>query len=325
MTSGTITYVSQSAENVLGFEPSELTGENVVSYIHPDDQAKIAQDLSEYVDDYGYTGTYRVRVRDSNGEWRVFEARAANLLDDPFVEGIVLNSRDVTEKQRRKRKLERQNERLDQFASIVAHDLRNPLNVAVGRLDLLAENVDGDQADTVDTIQRQLGRIEDIIEDSLALAQSGEIVTETDEVDLGAVAREAWANVDTGEASLAVGDAVRLSGDRHRLLNMFENLFRNSVEHNEPTDLTVRVSALPDEFGFYVEDSGTGIPAEEREKAFERGYTTNRDGTGFGLAIVQDIVQAHGWEVSLSDGADGGARFEVACDAIPLEQQTELA
>jgi len=321
-TSGTITYVSQSVENVLGFEPSEMTGENVVSYIHPDDQADIAEDLSKYVDDYGYTGNYRARVRDSDGEWRVLEVRAANLLDDPFVEGIVLNSRDVTEKQHRKRKLERQNERLDQFASVVSHDLRNPLNVAVGRLQLLDATLDGDRADTVDTIQRQLDRIEDIIEDSLALAQSGEIVTETEDVDLGRLAREAWANVDTDEATLVVDDSVRLAGDRNRLLNMFENLFRNSVEHNESTGLSVRVGALPG-VGFYVEDTGEGIPPEKHEQAFERGYTTNRDGTGFGLAIVRDIVQAHGWAVSLSEGADGGVRFEVECDAIPLEKQAE--
>lgn len=86
--------------------------------------------------------------------------------------------------------------------------------------------------------------------------------------------------------------------------------------------MSVRVGALPG-VGFYVEDTGEGIPPEKHEQAFERGYTTNRDGTGFGLAIVRDIVQAHGWAVSLSEGADGGVRFEVECDAIPLEKQAE--
>jgi len=193
---GIMTHVSQSAEEILGYEPSELVGEYVAEHVHPDDKDEILDGVAKNVDEPGYISTYRVRFRNSDDEWRVIEMRARNLLDDPFVEGIVLNSRDVTEKQRRKRKLMRQNERLDQFAGIVSHDLRNPLNVAVGHLDLLEADVEDDGS--IETINRQLDRMEDIIDDSLTLARSGETVTETESVDLKAIARDAWENVDTG-------------------------------------------------------------------------------------------------------------------------------
>ena len=308
---GTITYVSQSVQEVLGYEPSELIGESIAERVHPDDQGEIRAELSKYADEYGYRSTYRARVSNSAGEWRTFEVRARNLLDDPFVEGIVLNSRDITEKQRQQRKLERQNERLDQFASIVSHDLRNPLNVATGHLDILASDLGSEQMDSIETIQRQLDRMEDIIDDSLTLAQSGETVSETSDIDLETVARDAWGNVDTYETDLVVTETLQLEGDRNRLLNVFENLFRNSVEHNDPTDLSVRVGPVSDKSGFYIEDTGVGIPPDDRGKAFEEGYSTTRDGTGFGLAIVRDIIQAHGWEISLTDSAEGGARFEI--------------
>jgi signal transduction histidine kinase len=93
---------------------------------------------------------------------------------------------------------------------------------------------------------------------------------------------------------------------------LFENLFRNAIDHGtngslDSTDITVTV-------GFddvlYVEDNGPGIPEDQREAVFEPGNTTTDDGSGLGLAIVEQIARAHGWEVDATEGADGGARFE---------------
>jgi len=74
--------------------------------------------------------------------------------------------------------------------------------------------------------------------------------------------------------------------------------------------VTITVGATDE--GFYVEDDGPGIPAEERESVFEGGYSTTADGTGFGLRIVEQVATAHGWEVRVTDGTGGGARFEVS-------------
>jgi signal transduction histidine kinase len=72
--------------------------------------------------------------------------------------------------------------------------------------------------------------------------------------------------------------------------------------------VTVTVGDLPD--GFFVADDGPGIPAEVRDEAFEAGYSTNPEGTGFGLSIVREVADAHGWDVRLVDAEEGGARFE---------------
>lgn len=105
---------------------------------------------------------------------------------------------------------------------------------------------------------------------------------------------------------------------RDRLLSVFENLFRNAIEHYD-NEVTVRVGVLPEIVGFYVEDTGHGIPEDEREAVLEPGYSTNEKGTGFGLAIVKDVVDAHGWTLSIDESPEGGARFEVECSGKPIE------
>jgi len=207
----------------------------------------------------------------------------------------------------REMRLQRQNERLDQFASVVAHDLRNPLTVAIGYTDIVRETQDPAHFEKIDDAH---DRIERLIEDLLTLARGETTVTEPAEIDIGAVATEAWGYVDTHEATLAVRDEVPLvRGDDGRLVQLFENLFRNAVEHGG-NDVTVTVDRLPDGDGFSVEDDGTGVPPDQRDTVFDHGVTSNEDGTGFGLSIVSDIAKAHDWTVSVTDGADGGARFE---------------
>ena len=96
--------------------------------------------------------------------------------------------------------------------------------------------------------------------------------------------------------------------DERRLKQLLENLLRNAVEHGGG-DVTVRVGDLAD--GFFVADDGPGVPESERERVFETGYTTAEDGTGFGLSIVTDIVEAHDWEIRVTESDGGGGRFDV--------------
>jgi len=116
------------------------------------------------------------------------------------------------------------------------------------------------------------------------------------------------------------GDGT-IEADEDRLKRLFENLFRNSVEHGTPVDnttddgaeeseITITVGQLVDNSGFYIEDDGVGVPEADRESMFEAGNTGSGSGSGLGLAIVRRIAQAHGWEVDLREAETGGARFE---------------
>ncbi len=214
-------------------------------------------------------------------------------------------SRDITERKQREEAIERQNERLDRFAGVVSHDLRNPLGVAQSSLELLDED-----NEHVDRLDRSLGRIEQMIDELLTLARDGETVDETRPTTLDTVASDAWDVIDA-EATLTIEETDRrLLADTSRLQELLANLFRNSIDHGEATeDLEITVGLCPD--GFYVADNGTGIPKHERTEVFEPGYSNTPAGTGLGLSIVDEIARAHGWEVTIADSNDGGARIEV--------------
>ncbi|WP_159901033.1 hybrid sensor histidine kinase/response regulator [Salinirussus salinus] len=254
--------------------------------------------------------------------------------DRAFVELVAQWAGTEYSRERSERRLKRQNERLEQFASVVSHDLRNPLNVVGLSLEMARETGDAEQFDRA---ERGVERMDGLIEDLLTLARSGDDVDEVETVDLGALVRECWATVETEGATVTVADDFAVRADRSRLHQLLGNLFRNAVEHGSTNpdsqarrdavahgstssrpevddaaergrDVTVTVGSL--EEGFYVEDDGPGVPEAEREDVFDAGYTTSDTGTGFGLSIVHEIATAHGWRVSVTESDAGGARFE---------------
>ena len=224
--------------------------------------------------------------------------------EDRTVVSLIVEGRDVSERVASERELERQNERLERFASVVSHDLRNPLNVATGRLELARETGD---LEHLDAVSSALERMETLIDELLALTREGHSEADERVVDLGSLAGECWETVETGRAGIRVESDSRIRADQSRLRQLLENLFRNAAEHGGP-DVTVTVGDCED--GFFVADDGTGIPEAERDRVFDPGYTTAESGTGFGLNIVETIADTHGWEVSVTAGPEGGTCFE---------------
>jgi signal transduction histidine kinase len=223
-----------------------------------------------------------------------------------FVELLTLWANYELEQRQAEERLRRQNERLDNFASVVTHDLRNPLNVAKGRLGLAREEQDSDHLGAVD---RSLDRMDEIIEDVLTLTWGQQTIDEDDlgPCSLGEVGQACWDQVASEKATLQVEDPPRIRAEDRRIRRLLENLFRNAVEHGGE-DISVRVGRL--ENGFFVEDTGPGIPAEKRDQVLEAGFTSSEEGTGLGLSIVTTVAETHGWDVDVTESAEGGARFE---------------
>lgn len=230
--------------------------------------------------------------------------------------GWLILVHDVTALVQRERDLEGQIEKLDQFAGIVSHDLRNPLNVAHGYVRQARETGD---TSYLEKTESSMERMETIISEALELAREGEEVTEPETIELETVARSAWENVDTEQATLEVENTT-LRADTKRFQRLLENLFRNSLEHgvdgetHTAAEHVVTVGYVDDRFDevdIYIADNGVGIPEEDLEKVFEGGYTTSKEGTGLGLAIVEQIASSHGWDAVVTNSPEGGARFEL--------------
>ena len=210
-------------------------------------------------------------------------------------------------RRRQRRELERQNEQLEQFASVISHDLQNPLNVISGYLELAIETGNLDRLDpAVDAADRMA----EMLDDLLTLAREGRAVGETQEVDLKPIVEEAWENVETHDGSLTIeglDDIETVEADDSRLQEAFENLFKNAIVH-AGEDVDMRVEA--DAGTVHVADDGPGIPPDKRDVVFEYGHTGG-NGTGLGLAIVRSIIEGHDWEISAAESEEGGARFDI--------------
>jgi PAS domain S-box-containing protein len=294
------------------FEP----GESVAWSVFESGEPQVYDDVRAAPDRYNDTTKIRSEMVLPLGESGVFIAgsRAADDFDDRQVSLAKLLATNVEvaleridqrrDIQKRQAELQRQNERLDEFASVVSHDLRNPLSVAKGNLEFVRENTDSDDADRV---AEALERMETLIEDLLDLARAGNDIEDTEAVSISEIADDCWSNVDTGGVALHVTTGATVRADRSRLAQLLENLFRNAIEHGGP-GVAITVGDLPD--GFYVADDGPGIPEADRESVFDAGYSTSDEGTGFGLSIVRKIAEAHGWAVTATESEDGGARFE---------------
>jgi len=221
-----------------------------------------------------------------------------------------------------------------EVASVLSHDLRNPLDVAKAHLRAAEETGDDEHFSTVADAH---DRMSQIIRDVLTLARGEAVLDPADGVAIRTAVEDAWQSVETADATLRVADDLpAATADPDRLRRLLENLFRNSVEHGSTggrtagrsddavehgsTDddgdddggVTVTVGPLGDGAeGFYVADDGPGIPPGERDAVFDPGYTVAGGGTGLGLAIVQRVAAAHDWSLSLGESDAGGARFEI--------------
>lgn len=301
---GIIQYESPSITNLYGYEQDDLIGEPVAQYFHPDDRETVVEAFQTIVtrDEHTIEAVeYRHKQADGTYLW-VESVGSAN----PTPEGFyVINSRDISAQKQRERELTASNKRLEQFARYVTHDLRNPLSVAQGYLDLASDESPSAHHETVATA---LDRMETLIDRLRADAQSDHLTVDCEPVDLERLCETCWQHVATEESTLETDIGKLIQTDPFRLKQLVENLFRNAIEHNEQA-VRIRVGELDD--GFYIEDNGSGIPDSHQEWVFETGYTTITEGTGYGLGIVSQIVAAHGWDITISESEMGGIRFDI--------------
>lgn len=162
-------------------------------------------------------------------------------------------------------------------------------------------------------VEKALTRIDELVENTLSMARLGPDALDFGPLQFGLVANPAWETAVDGDATLELDDIGTVVADESALQQLLENLFANAAEHGRPADgdFVVHIGRLADDDGFFVADNGPGILPDTQDEIFERGYSTRSEGTGFGLSIVSQIVDAHDWEITATDAEGGGAHFEI--------------
>ena len=240
-----------------------------------------------------------------DSETRYYEVAVSAITGFGETGKTIVGLNDITTQKQQREELRRQNKRLEEFASVVSHDLRSPLTVANNRVQLAQQQRDDEHLDRAVEAHE---RMEELIDELLLLAKGETTRVEKLPVSLTEICERCWETVETNEATLQTAVERQIRADPNRLQQAIENLIRNAVEHGGP-GVTITVGELPN--GFYLSDDGPGIPDEMRGEIFEQGYSTADSGTGLGLAIVKEIVTAHEWDITVQSADTGGARFEI--------------
>ncbi len=333
---GTILYESPSFIRILGFTPEEMVGKSAFDFVHPDDMSGVLQIFLEGVGspESIRTGEFRLRRRD--GSWINVESIGQNLLDDPVMQGIVINSREITERKKYEEALEENARQLRDFLSVASHELHHPIAIILGYAQTLAEEISGsgDQRylhmlEALEKAAERLDRLGDNLLDVSRLEQDRYLMRFSG-VDPAGLARQSLEDMETRGFPnpfelRVIGEPGRVLADEDELLRVLTILEENAAGYSPPeSPIELQVSSKGEDVLFSVLDRGSGVPENQREKIFERFYQVeqvlhhSRPGLGLGLYIARAIVKEHGGEIWYEPRPGGGSVFSFT---LPLLQE----
>lgn len=282
------------------FDP---TLEDALQFYHPDDRSTIERAFDQCADT-GDPYDLDLRIVTAENEIRWVSTRGKAVREDGEITRVHGAIRDITAQKERMDELANYSELLENFAAHSSHELRNSLSVLEARLTLARETGKDEHFEHLD---RAINRLDRLSEDIVIIATDSEITLNQGPVEIAILAEACWDAIRTPSSVLDVETDACLLADSCRFRQLLENIMRNAVEHTG-TDTTVRIGDL--EEGFYIEDDGPGIPDSLKETALEPGISGIGHGAGMGLPVVRKIAEAHEWDVTVTESANGGARFE---------------
>lgn len=246
-----------------------------------------------------------VRLRIPLGNHGVFGVDTTADSLDPFTielaHVLASNTEAALDRAVQERRLDEQAERLEEFAALSSHELRNRLQIALGTAERAQAQ---DDVEAIEDVIETLGRMNRLVSQLLALARTGSATRGSESIALSGISEVAWNAVESETATLTVASDGIIRADRDGLLEVLEMVFRTIVDGGGSAE--ANIGTLDD--GFYVEDDGTAIAEDQREELLEPTYSTVSEATGDSVHLVATIADAHDWDVSVTD-ADGKTRF----------------
>ncbi|MBC7231227.1 MAG: PAS domain S-box protein [Actinobacteria bacterium] len=300
----------------------ETYGRSILDYIHPDDVEDSRRDFEVILATPGVPYHCVRRFRHADGTYHHHHAILTNLLHEPSVRGIIINSRDVTERVVMEERLRASVRELDAFATTVSHDLRTPLSLIQGYAQLLrAGDVSEEEREMyLDNIITAARRMDELTASLLEYAQAGRPAGEVSPVDPRLVLEEVlFENAEAlGErgAEVAVEDALpTIMVDPLKLRQVFANLVENALKYAAiHRGLRIEVGAMShgNTATLFVRDNGDGIDPRLREEIFQpfrRSAKAGSAGLGIGLSTVKRAVEGWGGKIWVESEPGKGAAF----------------
>lgn len=339
-------YVSPNVKQFLGYDSLDITGRSIFDFLHPEDLGAFLVLLDESKDFLAQNQFLEYRLKDINGEYRVFNSNGKLIEDKDGVHRYYTGvARDISKLKDTQRELLLAKERAEQasliksqFLSVMSHEIRTPMNAVIGLAHfLMEEDPRPDQLENLKTLQFSAENLMALINDILDYNKidSGKVELEQAPFDLRNTihrivhAHSFHANEKGLKVSCEIDGSIpdTMVGDSLRIGQIVNNLMSNAIKFTE--NGFVRISILREytegnriDIRFVFEDTGIGIPESKRKSIFEAftqaSTSTSRKygGTGLGLAIVKGLVEIFGGEIEVRARKEGGSIFEFI---IPLE------
>lgn len=328
---GGIRFLSPSAERLLGFTPDSLIGESALELVHPEDREAVEAALAETAADPERALTLEHRVRHADGTWRFFESTGRSFRADSDIRGIVINSRDITDRKGLEEQLRHAQtmEAVARLAGGVAHEFNNLLTVIHVSTRLIVDGFEGDEPpEELEDIEAAAARAAVLTRRLLAFSRRD--IPNPRSLDLAGVVRDLEPFLirlapEVIELNIVLPSTpLPIRADARQIEQVIINLFENALEampEGGPVVLEARI-ATPEELPSQVRhpdqwavlrvvDSGPGVPEEIRDSIFEPFFTTKEGGTGLGLATARTVVSRLGGFIEVDTAPGGGATFTV--------------
>ncbi len=320
---GTIVYQSPSGEGILGYKPSELIGTSVFNLAHPDQLDAIKERFKHRQEGGEPKGSLEYRVRHKNGEWRVFDSTISNLLHNPAVNAIVINSRDVTERKQLENKLVDKIKELDTFIYKASHDLKGPLSSIIGLLNLTKEehNTGKDLEQYLEMIDLSTRKLDSVLNGLIETMRVKDVAAKAEEIDFNSLIEVVLnglkysSNFNKIHFDVKVTLANKFLSVTPIIHSILQNLVQNAVKYHkyEQDDpfVNILVYDLADGVGIIIEDNGHGMKNEILGRIFDMYYRGNESsqGSGLGLYIVKTAVNRLEGDINVASVEDKGTRF----------------
>lgn len=321
-------FWDEACERLYGYDPGEFPGtyEAFADRIHPDDLPAVEADIETAIESGELFQTdFRIQLPDGGKRW--LQSRGVVEYDDGEAVRLFGVQTDITIRKEYERELAEQNEQLELLTKLVRHDIRNEANLVLEGVRGCREGKNGD---SLDRVERSGERIIDLTETARDLVEViSQLPADPEPIELCRPLRREIANASTLDADATVALDTEIPDVTVAATNMldavFRNLLTNAIKHNNSAEPEIRVAVSQTETDVTVEvaDNGPGIPKSSVDAVFEEGATLrDSGGTGYGLSLVESLVDQYGGSVTVADADPslGGTAVSVTLPKVDSER-----
>jgi len=317
----TLRWGSPSTARITGYRPEDTYGKSILDFLHPEDAHKMQIIKDFIIKNPGVPKFVENRFRYKDGSYHHHEAIVNNLLDDPSVNGIIINSRDISERKLIEEQLKARNVELDAFAYSVSHDLRTPLSLIEGYAQLIQsdDTTEEEMREYLDNIIYASRRLDEMTESLLQYAQAGQPEGRVARIDANKVVREVLLEqaeaINRGGIEVVLGELPAILVDEYKIRQVFTNLVENAIKYlgdSPQPRIEIDAERAGDIVTLYIRDNGKGMDEKAQKEAFmpfKRFGSATVTGLGIGLSTVKRAVEGWGGKVWVDSRPGEGSTF----------------